>query len=117
MEKLMLLLIMIAVTGGIVGVFFLVNKLLGPSSTNRVKEIPFETGRAPKTQLGRRMNVRFYMIAMLFVLFDIEMIFLYPWAVVFRDIGLAGLVSMLLFISILALGLAYVWKRGALEWE
>ena len=63
------------------------------------------------------MNVRYYMIAILFVLFDIEMIFLYPWAVVFRDIGLPALISMLMFIAVLVLGLAYVWKRGALEWE
>lgn len=117
MENLAGLLVKAAVASAIVGIFFLLNKLLGPKSHNVVKDTPFETGRVPLARSGRRMAIKFYMIAILFVLFDIEMIFLYPWAVVFRDIGAAALISMALFIAVLVLGLAYVWKRGALEWE
>ena len=117
MENLVGLMIMIAVATGLALVFFGLNRLLGPKSPNVVKDIPFETGRAPIAARGRRMAVKFYMIAILFVLFDIEMIFFYPWAVVFRDIGVAALISMLIFIAVLVLGLAYIWKRGALEWQ
>lgn len=117
MDKLALLLIMAAVAGIVVVAFFALNKLLGPRKPSVVKDTPFETGRAPIAVSGRRMTVKFYMIAILFVLFDIELIFLFPWAVVFRDIGLPALLSMLIFIAVLFLGLVYVWKRGALEWE
>jgi NADH-quinone oxidoreductase subunit A len=117
MEKLIGLIIMLAVATGLVLVFYGLNRLLGPKSSNVVKDTPFETGRAPIAASGRRMAVKFYMIAILFVLFDIEMIFFYPWAVVFRDIGIAALISMLIFIAVLVLGLAYIWKRGALEWQ
>lgn len=117
MEKLIGLLIMIAVGAGLALVFWGLNRLLGPKSPSVVKETPFETGRAPIAYSGRRMAVKFYMIAILFVLFDIEMIFFYPWAVVFRSIGAAALVSMMIFIAVLVLGLAYIWKRGALEWQ
>jgi NADH-quinone oxidoreductase subunit A len=65
----------------------------------------------------RRLPVRFYLVAVLFILFDIEVVFFYPWAVVFRQLGLFGLIEMLIFILILLVGYVYAWKKGALEWE
>ncbi len=117
MEKLIAVLVMAGVALAVVLVFFGLNRLLGPRSSNEVKDTPFETGRAPMTEPGHRPPVKFYMIAILFVLFDIELIFFYPWAVSFHELGLAGLVSMSMFMAVLVLGLAYVWKRGALEWR
>ena len=72
--------------------------------------IPYGSGQ-------RRMPVHFYLIAVLFILFDIEIVFLLPWAVVFRDLGVVGLIEMVVFIVILGFGLIYAWKKGALEWE
>jgi NADH-quinone oxidoreductase subunit A len=72
------------------------------------------------TPLGpaqRRMPVKFYLVAVLFILFDIEVIFLYPWAVTFRQLGLFGFIEMLVFVGILLIGYVYAWKKGALEWE
>ncbi len=71
----------------------------------------------PLTPPGHRLTVRFYLIAILFVVFDVELIFLFPWAVVFNKLGLFGLIEMLAFIGVLFIGLFYAWKRGALEWE
>lgn len=117
MEKLIATGVMFGICGVLVATFFFLNKVLGPNSRNIVKNTPFETGRAPITLTGHRMTIKFYMIAILFVLFDIEMIFFYPWAVVFREIGMVGLVSMALFVAVLVLGLAYAWKKGAFVWE
>jgi NADH-quinone oxidoreductase subunit A len=90
---------------------------LGPKRKNPVKDTPFECGWIPLESPGERLNIKFYLIAILFVLFDIEIIFLFPWAVVFRELGPAGFFSMLTFVGVLVLGLIYAWKRGALEWE
>ncbi|MCH2539505.1 MAG: NADH-quinone oxidoreductase subunit A [Anaerolineales bacterium] len=79
--------------------------------------MPYESGMTPIGSAVRRMPVRYYLIAVLFVLFDIEVIFLLPWAVVLRKLGLFGLIEMLVFVTILLVGYIYVWKKGALEWE
>jgi NADH-quinone oxidoreductase subunit A len=79
--------------------------------------MPYESGMRPIGPGHRRMPVRFYLVAVLFILFDIEVVFFLPWAVVFRQLGLFGLVEMLIFIGILLVGYVYVWKKGALEWE
>ncbi len=76
---------------------------------------PFECGN-PGTEFRRRFTVKFYAVALLFVLFDVEAVFLYPWATIFKTLGLFGFVEMSLFVFILALGLVYVWRKGALEW-
>ncbi|HHL71246.1 MAG TPA: NADH-quinone oxidoreductase subunit A [Bacteroidetes bacterium] len=110
-------LILVAVAAAVVLVFWGVNFLLGPRSSGVVKETPFETGQVPLTPPGHRLTVRFYLIAILFVIFDVELIFLFPWAVVFNKLGLIGLIEMLVFIGVLFIGLFYAWKRGALEWE
>jgi NADH-quinone oxidoreductase subunit A len=92
--------------------------LLGPRHPTPTKLDVFETGNPPVGSLrGMRFPVKFYLTAILFIVFDIEVVFLYPWAVVFRDLGWAGLAEMGVFVAILAVGLAYVWRVGALEWE
>jgi len=91
--------------------------LLGPRKKNPSKGQPYESGMVPYGSGQRRMPVHFYLIAVLFILFDIEIVFLLPWAVVFRDLGVVGLIEMVVFIVILAVGLIYAWKKGALEWE
>jgi NADH-quinone oxidoreductase subunit A len=91
--------------------------LFGPRRASAKKAMPYESGMNPIGAGTRRMPVRFYLIAVLFILFDIETIFFLPWAVVYRKLGMFGLVEMLLFIAILLVGYFYAWKKGALEWE
>jgi NADH-quinone oxidoreductase subunit A len=91
--------------------------LFGPRKGSAVKEMPYESGMLPIGPGTRRMPVRFYLIAVMFILFDIEVVFFLPWAVVFRRLGLFGLVEMFVFIGILLVGYFYAWKKGALEWE
>jgi NADH-quinone oxidoreductase subunit A len=81
------------------------------------KMIPYECGMDPIGEARKRFSVRFYIVAMLFIVFDIETVFLYPWAVIFRDLKIFGLAEMGVFIAILLVGFVYVWKKGALEWE
>ena len=91
--------------------------LFGPKKKTAAKSMPYESGMNPYGEGTRRMPVRFYLIAVLFILFDIEVVFFLPWAVVFRQLGLFGLAEMAIFIVILLVGYFYAWKRGALEWE
>ena len=91
--------------------------MLGPRRPSKRKSEPYESGMTPIGVGTRRMPVRFYMIAVLFILFDIEVVFFLPWAVVFRQLGLFGLIEMSVFIVVLLVGYIYAWKKGALEWE
>jgi len=91
--------------------------LFGPRKESEAKSTPYESGITPYGEGTRRMPVRFYLIAVLFILFDIEVVFFLPWAVTFRQLGLFGLVEMIVFIAILLVGYFYAWKKGALEWE
>lgn len=91
--------------------------LFGPKRPSAVKTEPYESGIAPIGPGTRRMPVAFYLVAVLFILFDIEVIFFLPWAVTFRSLGLFGLIEMAIFIAILLVGYLYAWKKGALEWE
>jgi NADH-quinone oxidoreductase subunit A len=91
--------------------------LFGPRKHSDIKAQPYESGISPFGEGTRRMPVRFYLIAVLFILFDIEVVFFLPWAVVFRQLGLFGLIEMIIFIAILLVGYSYAWKKGALEWE
>ncbi|RMD93588.1 MAG: NADH-quinone oxidoreductase subunit A [Calditrichaeota bacterium] len=117
MDKIIAVILMFAISIGLAGLFFLIHRFVGPRKPNVIKNVPFETGRAPIVLPTHRMTVKFYLIAILFVLFDVEMIFFYPWAVVFRRLGVFGLIEMGIFILVLLLGLVYAWKKGALEWE
>ena len=91
--------------------------IFGPKKESAAKSMPYESGMNPYGEGTRRMPVRFYLIAVLFILFDIEVVFFLPWAIAFRQLGLFGLVEMMVFIAILLIGYIYAWKKGALEWE
>jgi NADH-quinone oxidoreductase subunit A len=92
-------------------------ELFGPKKKSAVKSMPYESGMDPYGEGTRRMPIHFYLIAVLFILFDIEVVFFLPWAVVFRKLGLFGMIEMIIFIAILLVGYVYAWKKGALEWE
>lgn len=94
-----------------------VSRLMGVRNPDPVKLSPYESGMNPVGTARERYSVQFYVIAMLFLLFDVEAIFLFPWAVVFQELGLFAFVEMLIFIAVLLAGFVYVWKKGALEWE
>ena len=93
------------------------SRLFGPHNPTVRKNAPYESGMKPIGPAVRRLPVKFYLIGVLFILFDIEVIFFMPWAVIFRDLGVYGLAVMGLFLFILTVGLVYEWKKGALEWE
>lgn len=111
------LLILFAVAGLIAGTLHFLTSTLGPRSRNAFKDEPFECGNIAPRAFQQRVSVKFYVVALLFIVFDMETVFLFPWAVVFRDLGWPGFVSMLTFVIILFVGLVYVWKRGALDWD
>ena len=111
------MLLMFAICGATVGAMILLGVLLGPKKPGGIKALPFECGPDPFQLPTDRFSIRFYLIAMLFILFDIEVVFLFPWAVVFKTLGMPGLTSILIFIGVLGAGYVYAWKKGALEWE
>ena len=91
--------------------------LLGQKKPTAIKESPYECGMTTVGSSFRRIPIKYYIIAMLFLLFDIEVVFLYPWAVVFREFKFFAFISMAVFIGILLIAYIYIWKKGALEWE
>ncbi|HXG49789.1 MAG TPA: NADH-quinone oxidoreductase subunit A [candidate division Zixibacteria bacterium] len=110
------LLVLFIFAGIVVSALLLVAKV-GPKSSNPAKAEPFESGNPARGDARVRFSVRFYLVAMLFLIFDLEVVFLYPWAIAFRDLGLFGLVQMGIFLLILTIGYIYAWKKGALEWN
>jgi NADH-quinone oxidoreductase subunit A len=110
-------LIYLIVVIGLIGMIVLLSELLGKKKHFPAKDLPYECGMDPIGDARHRYTVRFYVIAMFFIVFDIEAIFLYPWAVIFKHLGWFGFVEMLVFIAVLVVGLVYVWGKGALEWE
>ncbi len=98
-------------------VVILLGQLFGPRRPTTRKSLPYESGMVPIGPGTRRMPIRYYLVAVLFILFDIEVIFLLPWAIVFRQLGLFGIIEMFIFVVILLVGFVYAWKKGALEWE
>src|SRR5512147_3022545 len=109
--------ILIVLATGLAGLVVLIGHVFGPKRPTLRKSLPYESGMKPIGPAMRRMPVRFYLVAVLFILFDIEVIFFLPWAVVFHKLGLFGLAEMFIFIIILLVGYVYAWKKGALEWE
>lgn len=109
--------VMIAIATLIAFIAIGLGELFGPKKKSAAKDIPYESGIQPYGEGTRRMPVRFYLIAVLFILFDIEVIFFLPWAIVFRQLEIFGLIEMGIFIVILLIGYVYAWKKGALEWE
>ena len=91
--------------------------LLGPKRPTRPKSLPYESGTETPGGARQRFTVRFYLVAMLFILFDVETVFLFAWAVSARALGMAGFATVALFVGVLGLGLAYAWRKGALAWD
>jgi NADH-quinone oxidoreductase subunit A len=102
----------LAIAGGLVGAAF----ILGKRVKSPVKDTPYECGIPPTGTASERFSVRFYLVAMLFILFDIEAVFLFPWAVVYRELKLFAFVEMLVFIGLVLAGFFYIWKKGAIDW-
>jgi len=112
------LLVVLLVAGGMGTLVSFMSALLGPKRPSDIKSTIFEAGSEPSPGTARqRFAVKFYVVALLFIVFDVETVFLYPWAVNFKGLGWFGYVEMLVFAVTLAIGLAYVWKKGALDWE
>ena len=101
---------------GIAITMMLLPLLLRPKNPNRVKSMAYESGMPPIGNAQQRYSIRYYIVAMLFVIFDIEAVFFYPWAVAFNVIGWYGLIEMLLFIALLLVAYVYAWRKGALDW-
>jgi NADH-quinone oxidoreductase subunit A len=111
-----ILVFLILVTGFAV-VSVIMSYVLGVKTSDPRKLTPYECGMQPTGTARERFSVKFYLVAMLFLLFDIEAVFLFPWAVIYRDLRLFGFFEMLIFIAAILAGYIYVWKKGALEWE
>jgi NADH-quinone oxidoreductase subunit A len=106
----------IAVATGFAVFTLVFNSLIHPSKYNKVKLEPYECGIEAATDARDRYSVRYYVVAMLFVIFDVETVFMFPWAVIFDKLLVFGLIEMLVFIFILVVGYYYAWQKGALEW-
>ncbi len=109
--------IVLVVSAGLAVLLLGLATLLGPRRPSRVKSSAFECGSVSVGGARERFGVKFYVLALLFIVFDIEAVFLYPWAVLMTELGWAGYVEMLIFGFTLVVGLVYVWKKGALDWE
>ena len=115
-EYLPTLLFLIVATG--IGItLIIVGNVLGPKRPSADKLSPYECGFSAFEDARMRFDVRYYLVAILFIVFDLEIAFVFPWALVFRDLGKFGLIEMGVFLSLLVIGYIYVWKKGALEWE
>jgi NADH-quinone oxidoreductase subunit A len=110
------LLIHFLVAMALAGLILLASSLVGRHRPNRAKQQPYECGITPTGDAREPFSVQFYLVAMVFILFDIEAIFLYPWAYVYRELRWFGFVEMLIYIAILLVGYVYLWKKGALDW-
>jgi NADH-quinone oxidoreductase subunit A len=110
-------LILIASAGALVGMFVALSKFLGPNRPNPTKDLPFECGIQVKTDARAPYPVKYYLVAILFIVFDIEVAFLYPWAVGFRTIGPVGFISMMIFLLVLVVGLLYASKKRVFDWK
>ncbi len=106
----------LAAAGALVVLILIVSKLVNPSHPSPTKYLSYECGIPPVGNPWAPFAVRYYVFGLLFLIFDVEAVFLFPWAIVFRDLGVAGFVEVLLFIGVLSLGLLYAWRKGALEW-
>jgi NADH-quinone oxidoreductase subunit A len=104
------------VAGALASVIVLLSWIIGQRKPTRAKLSPYECGMAPIGDARERFSVKFYMVAMLFILFDVEAIFLYPWAVILKDLKMFGFWEMMVYLGIFLVGFFYVWKKGVLEW-
>lgn len=111
------ILIFIIVGLGLGCVLFLLGYFLGPSHPNSEKNSPYECGFEAFEDARMKFDVRYYLVAILFIIFDLEIAFFFPWAVVIRDVGMVGFWAMMIFLAVLTIGFVYEWRKGALEWE
>ena len=111
------ILIMAAVAVGFAAVTLALSHFVGKRVRNSVKEAPYECGITPVGNARERFHTRFYLVAMLFIVFDIETVFFYPWAVIYRQLHVFGLIEMAIFVGILIAGYIWLWGKGALEWD
>ena len=111
------ILLMIALGAGFALVSVLLSSVLGPRKPSPEKSAPYECGMPAVGDARERQSVKFYLVAMIFLLFDIEVAFLYPWAMALRELGWNGFVQVLLFMGLLLAGYVYVWRKGALDWS
>ena len=111
------LLLMFILAAGLAGVLIAASTIVGKHKQTREKDQPYECGIAPTGDARAPFSVHFCMVALLFILFDIEAIFLYPWVVVYRDLRMFGFIEMLVFVILILCGFFYIWKKGALDWS
>jgi NADH-quinone oxidoreductase subunit A len=117
LESYVPLLIFVLIVLGLLGALVTLSFVLGPSKPYKAKLAPYESGIIPDSPAHRRMSVRFYLTAMLFIIFDVEAVFFYPWAVLLRQLKWFGLIEMGVFMGILLIALAHIWRKGGLEWD
>ncbi len=110
-----LIFIVIALSIGVISMTL--GRLLSPSRPDENKLSPYECGFEPLEDARMKFDVRYYLVAILFIIFDLEIAFLFPWAVVLKEIGMYGFVAMMIFLGVLVIGFIYEWKKGALEWD
>ncbi len=111
------LLLMFVLAAGLAGALITLSSIVGRHKPSPEKDMPYECGIRPTGDAREPFSVHFYMVGLIFILFDIEAIFLYPWALVYHDLKVFGFVEMLLYIIILLVGYIYLWKKGALDWN
>ncbi len=111
----LMIMILVGVIFGVSNIFLA--EWLGPRRTTKAKLSTYESGMEPVKSARERFTVKFYLVAMMFILFDIEVVFMYPWAVQFKELGMYGFVAMILFMVLLFSGYLYVLKKGALKWD
>jgi NADH-quinone oxidoreductase subunit A len=112
----LLILVLVVLAAGFGSVSVLISRFLGPNNPTPEKMAPYECGMPAVGDARERQSIRFYLIAMIFLLFDIEVAFLYPWAMALRDLGWNGFVQVVLFLLLLLAGYVYVWRKGVLDW-
>jgi NADH-quinone oxidoreductase subunit A len=110
------LLMHFVLAGALAGIIVLLSRFIGYRRPTRAKLSPYECGMTPVGDARQRFSVKFYLVAMLFILFDVEAIFLYPWAIILRDLKMFGFYEMMVYLLIVLAGFFYIWKKGALDW-
>ena len=117
MDGFLPILIMLGLGAGFAGGSVLLSQFVGPSKPNAAKSAPYECGMPPVGDARERQSVKFYLVAMIFLLFDIEVAFLYPWAMAFRELGAVAYFQIVAFFLLLVTGYIYVWRKGAFDWS
>jgi len=111
------ILVMVIVAFAFAAIALTISGMTGPRHPNASKLSPYESGMPPFGSARRRISIKYYLTAVLFILFDIEIIFFYPWAVLFRQLQLFGLIEMVIFVIVLLVGYVYIWRKGGFDWD